>query len=92
MIDLIDSQVLTEKTNKLLQQNVYVFNVKKDLDKSDVKSIIEQLFNVKVLSVNTYVMSGKKRRLGKFEGYKNVYKRVFVKLSSENVIPFFSGL
>lgn len=92
MIDLIESQVLTEKTNKLLQNNVYVFNVRKNLDKNSIKLIIERLFEVKVVSVNSYIVSGKKRRLGKFQGYKNTYKRVFVKLSPKNVIPFFSGL
>lgn len=91
-IDLIKSQVLTEKTNNKLQENIYVFDVDKKLNKSSIKSIINTIFNVKVISVNSYILSGKSSRLGKYEGFKNSYKRVFIKLEKNNKIPFFSGL
>ena len=91
-IDLIKSQVLTEKTNNKLQENIYVFDVDKKLNKSSIKSIIKTTFNVKVISVNSYILSGKSSRLGKYQGFKNSYKRVFVKLEKNNEIPFFSGL
>lgn len=49
-------------------------------DKTKIKLLIETIFQVKVITVNTYVASCKSRRLGKFIGRKNFYKRVFVKL------------
>nr|YP_007317213.1 ribosomal protein L23 [Monomorphina aenigmatica]AFZ88815.1 ribosomal protein L23 [Monomorphina aenigmatica] len=92
MIDFIKSQVLTEKTSKLLSQNKYTFDVDISLNKKDISKILEDLFGVKVLSVNSYILPGKKRRLGKFEGFKNNYKRVFVTVAPNNIIPYFSGL
>lgn len=45
-----------------------------------MKSLIEEIFNVKVISINSYILPSKKSRLGKFEGFKNFYKRFFVTL------------
>lgn len=44
------------------------------------KIILEEVFNVKVLSVNSMILPVKRRRLGKFEGVKNSYKRIYVTL------------
>lgn len=49
-------------------------------DKRTIKEVIEKVFNVKVVSVTTAILPGKKRRLGKFQGFKMTYKRVFVTL------------
>lgn len=43
-----------------------------------VKVLIQDAFEVKVLSVNSYIKPGKFRRLDDSEGLKNCYKRVFV--------------
>lgn len=92
MIDLIKSQVLSEKTSKLLEKNVYVFDVDKRINKQSLKLVLNELFGVKVISVNSYILPSKKCRLGKFSGYKGLKKRVFVLLEAGMVIPFFSGL
>ena len=52
----------------------YFFN------KKELKALLQEIFDVKVVSINTYILPGKKRRLGKFEGFKTSYKRVFVTL------------
>jgi large subunit ribosomal protein L23 len=90
-IDLLKSQVLTEKTNNKLQKNIYVFDVDIKINKQSVKLLIQDVFNVKVISVNSYILSGQSIRLGKYLGFKNSYKRIFVKLEKGNIIPFFSG-
>lgn len=92
MIDFIKSQVLTPKTNKCLEKGVYVFNVDRATNKKTIKETLEKVFNVKIMSVNTYILPGKQRRLGKFKGFKNSYKRAVVYLAPGNVIPFFSSL
>lgn len=43
-----------------------------------MKQLIEEVFGVKVISLNSLILSSKKRRLGKFEGFKSVNKRFFV--------------
>nr|YP_010700095.1 ribosomal protein L23 [Colacium mucronatum]WCH63241.1 ribosomal protein L23 [Colacium mucronatum] len=88
MIDLIKSQVLTEKSNKLIQYNTYTFNVGRKLSKQNIKNIFEETFKVKVVSVNTAILPGKRRRLGKFQGFKNFYKRAFIKLMSLVIFLF----
>nr|AEW13030.1 ribosomal protein L23 [Strombomonas acuminata] len=77
-LSFIKSQVLTEKSLNLLRYNKYTFSV--DKRKTDIKLIIEQTFGVQVLSVNTYILPGKRRRLGKFDGFESRSKRVFVTL------------
>jgi large subunit ribosomal protein L23 len=58
-------------------------------DKTAVKSAIEQLFDVTVISVNTSLLPLKKRRVGKFIGKKARHKRAIVKLASEDSISLF---
>ena len=88
-IGLIKYPILTEKTVELLQKNQYSFAVDPKSDKPSIKAAVEQLFNVKVVSVNTSLLPLKKRRVGKFIGKKARYKRAIVKLASEDSISLF---
>ena len=88
-IDLVKYPLLTEKTIKLIEQNQYSFAVDSKADKSAVKLAVEQLFDVKVISVNTSLLPLRKRRVGKFIGKKARYKRAIVKLASEDSISLF---
>ena len=45
-----------------------------------MKKLIENTFNVDVISMNSLVLSHKNRRVGKIVGSKNSYKRFFIKL------------
>ena len=87
--DIIKFPILTEKTIKLIEQNQYSFAVDRKADKTIVKLAIEQLFNVKVISVNTSLQPLRKRRVGKFIGTKTRYKRAIVRLAAENSITLF---
>nr|YP_010700382.1 ribosomal protein S23 [Phacus arnoldii]WCH63574.1 ribosomal protein S23 [Phacus arnoldii] len=71
--------IFTDKTNKLLQKNKYTFLVDTST-KLVAKKTIEEVFNVKVLSINSSILSIKKRRIGKFNGYRNIYKRIIFTL------------
>nr|AYB71465.1 ribosomal protein L23 [Trachelomonas grandis] len=90
MLDLIRCQILTEKTNSLLKYNKYCFEVSLEVNKSEIKSLIENTFGVKVLKVTTSIMPSKSKTLGKYFGNIHSKKRVIVKISEKNVIPFFS--
>jgi len=59
-IDLVKYPLLTEKTIKLIEQNQYSFAVDAKATKPSVKAAIEQLFDVKVISVNTSLQPVKK--------------------------------
>jgi len=89
LLDVIKYPLLTEKTIRLIEQNQYSFAVDVKADKGLIKNAIEQLFDVKVVSVNTSLLSLRKRRVGKFIGKKARYKRAVVKLASEDSITLF---
>ena len=89
LLGIVKYPILTEKTIKLIEQNQYSFAVDPKADKSAVKAAVEQLFDVKVLSVNTSLLPLRKRRVGKFIGKKSRYKRAIVKLASEDSIKLF---
>ena len=89
LLDIIKYPILTEKTIRLIEKNQYSFAVDSKAGKIAVKSAIEELFDVKVIAVNTSLLPLKKRRVGKFIGNKARYKRAIVKLASEDSISLF---
>ena len=89
LIDLVKYPILTEKTIRLIEQNQYSFAVNSKSNKADIKIAIEQLFDVKVVSVNTLLQPLKKRRVGKFIGAKSRYKRAIVTIAPEDSITLF---
>ena len=78
MIDLIQKPVVTQKSFELIVKNQYTFDVNVKLTKPQIRTIIEKLFNVKVLSVNTHLRPIKKKRVGLNQGYKTRYKRAII--------------
>ncbi len=87
--DLIRRPIVTEKATLLMEQNKYVFEVVPKATKPQIKAAIESLFDVKVLSVNTLNQARKKRRVGRFVGYKSNYKRAIVTLEKGDSITLF---
>jgi large subunit ribosomal protein L23 len=80
---------VTEKATLLLEQNKYTFEVVLKATKPEIKAAIEDLFNVKVIGVNTQRPPRKKKRVGKFLGYKAQYKRAVVTLKEGDSITLF---
>jgi large subunit ribosomal protein L23 len=89
LADLVLRPIVTEKATMLLEQNKYVFEVILKATKPEIKAAIESLFEVKVQSVNTIRPPRKKRRVGKFLGYKPNYKRAIVTLAEGDSITLF---
>ena len=89
LLGIVKYPLLTEKTIRLIEQNQYSFAVTVTADKTLIKDAVEQLFDVKVISVNTSLLPLRKRRVGKFIGKKARYKRAIVKLASEDSITLF---
>jgi len=82
LADLIRRPLLTEKATMLMEQEKYSFDVVIKATKPQIKAAIEQLFDVKVTAVNTMTPPRKKRRVGRFLGYKSQYKKAVVTLAS----------
>lgn len=90
LMDLIKYPIITDKATRLLESNQYSFATAKKSTKAEIKVAIEYLFDVKVISVNTYNSPKKTRRVGKFIGSKPRYKRAIVTLAEGNSINLFS--
>ena len=86
--DILLAPVITEKSQVLAADNVYVFKVLKSANKTQIKQVIEKKFGVKVASVNTLNVVTKKRRVGKYSGRTNAYKKAYVKLMEGSKIEF----
>ncbi len=89
LADLVRRPIVTEKATLLLEQNKYVFEVVPKATKPEIKAAIESLFNVKVVGVNTLRPPRKKRRVGRFVGYKPQYKRAIITLADGDSITLF---
>lgn len=79
--DLVHRPIVTEKATFLMEENKYTFEVTLQATKPEIKAAIEDLFEVKVVKVNTQRPPRKKRRVGRFVGYKPQYKRAIVTLA-----------
>ena len=89
LIDLIIKPIVTEKATLLMEQNKYVFDVQPKATKPEIKAAIESLFEVTVTKVNTARPPRRKRRVGRFVGYKPLYKRAIVTLQEGDQIALF---
>ncbi len=86
--DIIIAPIITERSALLEQEGKYVFKVDTKANKVQIKQAIEKIFNVKVLSVNTSNSHPKKKRVGKYSGMTNKYKKAIVKLEKGSTISF----
>ena len=84
--DIIIAPIITEKSASLEAQNTYVFKVDIKANKTSIKQAIEKIFNVKVKSVNTVNVHPKKKRVGRYSGMTNKYKKAIVTLVNGNKI------
>ena len=87
---IIKYPIITDKAGILLENNQYTFVVDKFCNKPLIKSAIEYLFNVRVIKVNTSNLPKKKKRIGKYIGWKPQYKKAIVKLADGDVINLFT--
>ena len=78
--DIIKAPIITEKTTALNENNVVTFSVDVKANKTQIKQAIEEIFNVKVESVNVINVHPKKKRVGRYSGYTKKVKKAIVKL------------
>jgi len=81
---------ITEKNTTLRQtQNKYVFEVAKKANKPEIKEAVEKVFDVSVESVNTMIVKGKQKRMGRNVGYRSDWKKAIVKIKEGQTIARF---
>ena len=92
--DIIIRPIITEQSMEALDLKKYVFEVTRDATKADVKHAVEEIFSVKVDSVNTLNVRGKAKRTGRYpEGMSRAWKKAVVRLTKDSKpIEFFEGM
>ena len=91
--DIILGPVITEASMEATGLKKYVFEVALDAGKPEIKRAVEEIFGVKVMSVNTIRMPGKYKRMGVHSGYRPDRKKAIVRLRADSkTIEFFEGM
>jgi large subunit ribosomal protein L23 len=89
--DIIIAPVVSEKSYSELNKNWYTFLVHPDANKTAIKIAIQQIFNVRVETVNTLNRQGKRKRTRTGWGKRKDTKRALVKLADGDRIEAFGG-
>ena len=89
--EVLLAPVVSEKSYSLLDQNWYTFLVHPDANKTQIKIAIQQIFDVRVLTVNTANREGKRKRTRTGFGQRKATKRAMVKLADGDRIEAFGG-
>lgn len=95
MKDIIRRPVITEKAMKLGDLRQYVFEVNPDAGKVEIKKAIEEMFDVKIISVRTVIIKGKVKsritRKGLMRGKTPTKKKAYITLKAGQSIEIVSG-
>jgi large subunit ribosomal protein L23 len=87
---IIKKPLITEKTTAQREEaEVVAFEVARDANKIEIKQAVEKAFQVKVAKVNTVLVAGKVKRVGRQFGKRSNFKKAYVTLAEGSKIDFF---
>ncbi len=96
MLGIIRRPIITEKITLLQSKRQYAFEVDPNANKIEIRKAVEKKFNVKVESIRTMRVAGKKRmqltRSGRFEGRTRSWKKAIVTLKEGDKIDYFENV
>lgn len=89
--------IVTEKATRLTEKlNRYTFCVSPDANKFQIQDLVEKLYGVKVVAVNTAVVRGKNKsrytKSGLLKGKTSSYKKAIITVADGETIDFFSNI
>ena len=92
--DIIIRPIITERAMSGSADKKYVFEVARTAGKVEIKKAVEEAFGVKVASVNTLTVRGRKKRMGAGRpGMTKTWKKAYVQLSADSkTIELFEGM
>ena len=96
-MDITIQPLITEKATQLTERlHRYTFRVSPEANKNQIKQLVESLYGVKVVSVNTAVVRGKNKsrwtKSGLLRGKTSAYKKAFITLADGQEINFFDNI
>ena len=95
---IIIKPIVTEKQTAITEKfpNRYGFHVSPDANKVEIRKEVEEMYNVKVVSVNTANYSGKRKsrytKSGVINGKTSAFKKAIVTLQEGQIIDLFSNI
>ena len=92
--DIIKRPIITEQSMEQTEMKRYTFEVAKTANKIEIAKAVEEIFGVKVASVNTLTVPGKEKRMGAGRpGMTKTWKKAYVQLAADSkTIEFFEGM
>ena len=94
--DIIRKPIISERSMEVTfdregnEIKKYTFEVPTSANKIEIKKAVEEVFGVKVAAVNTINVTGKLKRMGRYEGRRASYKKAIVTLTKDSkTIEFF---
>ena len=96
-MDIMIKPIVTEKATKLSEKlSCYTFRVSPDANKYQNKDLVEKLYGVKVVNVNTAVVRGKNKsrwtKSGLLRGKTARWKKAFITVGEGQTIDFYSNI
>lgn len=88
---LLAPQISEKSTMVGERDNQVVFRVTRDATKPEIKAAVELLFKVEVRGVQVANVKGKVKRVGRFTGRRNHWKKAYVSLKPGQEIAFTGG-
>jgi len=93
MYEVIKRPVLTEKTTLQKElSNQITLEVDRRANKIEIKEAVEKIFKVNVIAVQSMVVRGKTKRVGRFSGKRSDWKKAIVTLKPGEQVPFLEGV
>ena len=89
--DVVLAPVWTEKSAAQMEDNHYTFRVASAAHKTQVRQAVEQLFGVKVISVNMVKVPSKPKMRNYRKGTRPGWKKAIVQLAEGDAIEIFEG-
>ena len=89
--EVLISPVVSEKSYSLIESRKYSFRVHPDAHKTQIRQAVEELFEVKVVSVNVSQVQSKPKRRGMIRGKKQGWKKAIVQVREGDEIQIFQG-
>ena len=87
--NVIIRPIVSERTFDQMGDNKYTFEVAGDAAKQEIASAVEQIFNVKVVKVNTMWVKPKNKRVRYAQGKTRRWKKAIVTLAEGDTIEIF---
>ena len=96
-MEIMIKPVVTEKATAISEkQNRYTFRVSPEANKAQIKNLVQSLYGVKVVDVNTMNYDGKKKsrytKAGLINGKVSAFKKALVTVAEGETIDFYSNI